>query len=376
MSDNRYQIIKKVTFVGMFVNSLLAFVKILIGIVGKSPALFADGVHSLSDLISDVMVLFAAKYANKGEDDDHPYGHERIETLATLVISALLITAGCMIVYHSLAVLISGEYSTPNKFTMYAAIFSIFGNEFIYQYTMRGANKINSDMLRANAWHSRSDMWSSVVVLVGLIGAFYGFVWMDALAAFVVCYMIVKMGIKWGYSAVAELIDEGVDNETRESIKDIITTTEGVEDFHYLRTRKMAGKIVLDVHVLVDKYSTASEGHYVAEIVKSNIYHNVENIKDITVHIDVTNHEDGVIKLENFEPSRKDIHQAILDFLGECSLDKSLLLDKKMAIYYFKDIIQVDLYVKRSNDLKKYVEMVNDFEYKGYEINIDLYCPL
>ncbi|MFT4694184.1 MAG: cation diffusion facilitator family transporter [Francisella sp.] len=376
MSDNRYQIIKKVTFVGMFVNSLLAFVKILIGIVGKSPALFADGVHSLSDLISDVMVLFAAKYANKGEDDDHPYGHERIETLATLVISALLITAGCMIVYHSLAVLISGEYSTPNKFTMYAAIFSIFGNEFIYQYTMRGANKINSDMLRANAWHSRSDMWSSVVVLVGLIGAFYGFVWMDALAAFVVCYMIVKMGIKWGYSAVAELIDEGVDNETRESIKDIITTTEGVEDFHYLRTRKMAGKIVLDVHVLVDKYSTASEGHYVAEIVKSNIYHNVENIKDITVHIDVTNHEDGVIKLENFEPSRKDIHQAILDFLGECSLDKSLLLDKKMAIYYFKDIIQVDLYVKRSNDLKKYVEMVNDFEYKGYEININLYCPL
>jgi cation diffusion facilitator family transporter len=317
MSDNRYQITKKVTLVGMFINSLLAFVKMLIGIVGRSPALFADGVHSLSDLISDVMVLFAAKYANKGEDDDHPYGHEKIETLATLVISALLITAGFMIVYHSLATLISGEYSMPDKFTMYAAIFSIFGNEFIYQYTMRAANKIDSDMLRASAWHSRSDMWSSVVVLVGLIGAFYGFIWMDALAAFVVCYMIVKMGVKWGYSSVAELIDEGVDDDTRKSIKDIIANTEGVEDFHYLRTRKMAGKIILDVHVLVDKYSTASEGHYVAEIVKSNIYHNVENIKDITVHIDVANHEDGVIKLENFEPSRKDIYQAILDFLAE-----------------------------------------------------------
>ena len=257
MSDNRYQITKKVTLVGMFINSLLAFVKMLIGIVGRSPALFADGVHSLSDLISDVMVLFAAKYANKGEDDDHPYGHEKIETLATLVISALLITAGFMIVYHSLATLISGEYSMPDKFTMYAAIFSIFGNEFIYQYTMRAANKIDSDMLRASAWHSRSDMWSSVVVLVGLIGAFYGFIWMDALAAFVVCYMIVKMGVKWGYSSVAELIDEGVDDDTRKSIKDIIANTEGVEDFHYLRTRKMAGKIILDVHVLVDKYSTA-----------------------------------------------------------------------------------------------------------------------
>jgi divalent metal cation (Fe/Co/Zn/Cd) transporter len=264
----------------------------------------------------------------------------------------------------------------PDKFTMYAAIFSIFGNEFIYQYTMRAANKIDSDMLRASAWHSRSDMWSSVVVLVGLIGAFYGFIWMDALAAFVVCYMIVKMGVKWGYSSVAELIDEGVDDDTRKSIKDIIANTEGVEDFHYLRTRKMAGKIILDVHVLVDKYSTASEGHYVAEIVKSNIYHNVENIKDITVHIDVANHEDGVIKLENFEPSRKDIYQAILDFLAEYNLDKSLLLDKKMAIYYFENIIQVDLYVKRSNDLKKYAEIVNDFEYKGYQINVNLYCEL
>ena len=376
MSDERYKITKKVAIVGMVINFLLALVKMIIGILGRSPALFADGVHSLSDLISDVLVLFATKYANIGEDDDHPYGHEKIETLATLVISALLIAASFMIVYHSLTVFISGEYTTPNQFTIYAAIFSIFGNEFIYQYTMRAANKINSDILRANAWHSRTDMCSSVVVLVGLIGAFYGFVWMELLAAFVVCYMIVKMGIKWGYSAVAELIDEGVDNETRDAIKDIIRNTEGVKNFHYLRTRKMAGKIVLDVHVCVDEYSTASEGHYFAEIVKSNIFHNIENIKDITVHIDVSDHEDIVIKLENFAPSRKDLHQVIINFLAEYKLDKSLLLDKKMAIYYFEDIIQVDLYVKRSNDLKKYSEIVNNFEYKGYEININLYCLL
>ena len=376
MSDNRYQITKKVTFVGMFVNAILAVVKMLIGIVGRSPALFADGVHSFSDLLSDAMVLLAAKYVNKGEDDDHPYGHEKIETLVTLVISALLITAGFMIVYHSLATVINGECTTPNQFTIYVAIFSIFSNEFIYQYTMRAANKIDSNMLRVNAWHSRSDMWSSVVVLVGLISAFYGYAWMDSLAAFIVCYMIVKMGVKWGYSSVAELIDEGVDDETRKLIKRIIANTESVKDFHYLRTRKMAGKIVLDVHVLVDKYSTASEGHYVAEVVKSNIFHNVKNIKDITVHIDVTNHEDSVVKLENFEPSRKEIHDAILAFLTQYYLDKNLLLDKKMAVYYFENNIQVDLYVKRSNDIKKYAEIVNNFEYKGYEININLYCQL
>jgi cation diffusion facilitator family transporter len=376
MSDNRYQITKKVTIVGMFINALLAISKTIVGIIGRSPALFADGIHSFSDLLSDCMVLFAAKYANKGEDHNHPYGHERLETLATLVLSCLLIVVGFMIVYHSLGDLISGEYVTPDRFTVFAAIFSIIGNEFIYQYTMRAANKIDSDMLRANAWHSRSDMWSSVVVLIGLAGAFLGFTWMDALAALVVCFMIVKMGIRWGYSAVAELIDEGVDDDTRKTIKTIIANTEGVEDFHYLRTRKMAGKIVLDVHVLVNKFSTASEGHYVAEIVKSNIYHNVENIKDITVHVDVTNHEDSVIKLENFEPSRQDIFRAISEFFTKNNLDINVILPKRSSIYYFDNEIIVDLYVKRSNDLKRYANELKNIAYKGYNISINLYCQL
>ncbi len=376
MSDTRYQITKKVTLVGMFINALLAISKTFIGIIGRSPALFADGIHSFSDLLSDAMVLFVAKYANKGEDHNHPYGHERLETLATLVLSGLLISIGFMIVYHSLATLIVGGYETPDRFTVYAAIFSILGNEFIYQYTMRAAKKIDSDMLRANAWHSRSDMWSSVVVLVGLICAFVGFPWMDAIAALVVCYMIVKMGVKWGYSAVAELIDEGVDVETRKSIKEIITNSEGVQDFHFLRTRKMAGKIVLDVHILVDKYSTASEGHYIAEIVKSNIYHNIENIKDITVHVDVTNHEDGVIKLENFEPSRIEILSKIKEIFAQNNIDESNILDKKMSIYYFENEILVDLYVKRSNDLKRLSKMLSNLSVNGYNTNVSLYCHL
>ncbi|AFJ43807.1 cation diffusion facilitator family transporter [Francisella orientalis] len=376
MSDTRYQITKKVTLVGMFINILLAISKTFIGIIGRSPALFADGIHSFSDLLSDAMVLFAAKYANKGEDHNHPYGHERMETLATLVLSGLLISIGFMIVYHSLATLIVGEYETPDRFTVYAAIFSILGNEFIYQYTMRAANKIDSDMLRANAWHSRSDMWSSVVVLVGLIGAFLGFPWMDAIAALVVCYMIVKMGVKWGYSAVAELIDEGVDAETRKSIKEIITNSEGVQDFHFLRTRKMAGKIVLDVHILVDKYSTASEGHYIAEIVISNIYHNIENIKDITVHVDVTNYENGVIKLENFEPSRIEILSEIKAIFAQNNIAESNILDKKMSIYYFENEILVDLYVKRSNDLKRLSKMLSNLSVNGYNTNVSLYCHL
>lgn len=376
MSDNRYQITKKVTIVGMFVNALLAISKTIVGIVGRSPALFADGIHSFSDLLSDIMVLFAAKYANKGEDHNHPYGHERFETLATLVLSGLLIAIGFMIVYHSLVNLVSGDYTTPDQFTVYAAIFSIFGNEFIYQYTMRAAKKVDSDMLRANAWHSRADMWSSVVVLIGLCGAFIGFPWMDTIAAIVVCIMIVKMGVQWGYSSIAELIDEGVDDETRRNIKSIITNTAGVRDFHYLRTRKMAGKIVLDVHVLVNKFSTASEGHYIAEIVKSNIYHNIGNIKDITVHVDVTNHEDGVVEPGNAEPSRDEIMEQITSFLKNNSLGEDIILDKPMLIHYLDGAIVVDLYVKRSNDLKRFSEQLNSLSCKGYTISINLYCQL
>ncbi|WP_035719402.1 cation diffusion facilitator family transporter [Francisella sp. W12-1067] len=376
MSNNRYQITKKVTLIGMFINALLAIVKVLVGVVGRSPALFADGIHSFSDLLSDAMVLFAAKYANKEEDHNHPYGHERIETLATLILSGLLIAIGFMIVYHSVVSLMTGDYNQPNSYTAFAAIFSIVGNEFIYQYTMAAANKINSDLLRANAWHSRSDMWSSVVVLVGLLGAFAGFVWMDALAAFVVCYMIVKMGIKWGYSAVAELIDEGVDEQTYKAIKEIIASIEDVRDFHYLRTRKMAGKIVLDVHILVDKYCTASEGHYIAEVVKSNIYHKVGGIKDITVHVDVLDHEIGVVKLENFEPSRAQIYSLILNFFATNGLSKSLILDKQISIYYFDEEIIVDLYVKWSNDLRKYIDQLKNLAYENYKIRVNLYCQL
>ncbi|KEI35604.1 cobalt-zinc-cadmium resistance protein [Francisella sp. W12-1067] len=360
----------------MFINALLAIVKVLVGVVGRSPALFADGIHSFSDLLSDAMVLFAAKYANKEEDHNHPYGHERIETLATLILSGLLIAIGFMIVYHSVVSLMTGDYNQPNSYTAFAAIFSIVGNEFIYQYTMAAANKINSDLLRANAWHSRSDMWSSVVVLVGLLGAFAGFVWMDALAAFVVCYMIVKMGIKWGYSAVAELIDEGVDEQTYKAIKEIIASIEDVRDFHYLRTRKMAGKIVLDVHILVDKYCTASEGHYIAEVVKSNIYHKVGGIKDITVHVDVLDHEIGVVKLENFEPSRAQIYSLILNFFATNGLSKSLILDKQISIYYFDEEIIVDLYVKWSNDLRKYIDQLKNLAYENYKIRVNLYCQL
>ncbi|WP_192484384.1 MULTISPECIES: cation diffusion facilitator family transporter [Cysteiniphilum] len=338
----RYQASKKVTIVGMFVNTILALLKMLIGLVGGSPALFADGVHSFSDLLSDIMVLFAAKHANKGADSNHPYGHERIETLATVILSIILILVALLITYHALANWFSGELMIPDQWTIYAAIFSILANEGLFRYTMVTANRIDSDLLRANAWHSRSDMWSSVVVLVGLIGSMLGLMWMDALAAIVVSIMIGKMGVKWCYKALSELVDTGVDNELLHQIEEIIRNVDGVKHHHCLRTRQMAGQVVLDVHILVDSHITASEGHYIAEHVRGALTLAIDNIKDITVHVDVAEHPEEIVNPEDMPPARKEILQQLANYINKKHQNVDLCQIEMFVYYYPK---RIELYL-------------------------------
>lgn len=362
-TDNeRYQASKKVTLVGMLVNTTLAIVKMVIGILGRSPALFADGVHSLSDLISDVLVLVAAKHASKEADFDHPYGHERIETLATVVLSIILIVVGVLISYHALANWIRGELLTPDSWTIYAAVFSILANEGLYRYTMKVANQVDSDLLRANAWHSRSDMYSSVIVLIGLIGALLGVTWMDAVAAVIVSYMIVKLGVIWSYKALSELVDMGVDSETLQNIEEIIAKTDGVKHFHCLRTRKMAGKILLDVHVLVDAHITASEGHYIAELVRGRLSSQIEDIKDITVHIDVYEHPEQFVSPKDMPPSRKTIVREVNNYLDQQGINVKLCHNQLFAYYYLKEI---ELYFL----LMKNQSQIMDVDFSGLKLD-------
>ncbi|MFZ9034836.1 MAG: cation diffusion facilitator family transporter [Francisellaceae bacterium] len=340
IDQNRYHVARKVTLIGMIVNTALAILKVIIGIVGHSPALFADGIHSFSDLISDVMVLFAAKHANKGADNDHPYGHERIETLATLVLSVVLVVVGIAIAWHAVDNWLAGEAKTPDQFTLYAALISIFANEWLFRYTLHVGNRIESDLIRANAWHHRSDMLSSAIVLFGILGAIIGFGWMDALAAIIVAYLIIKMGARWGYRSLNELIDEGVDEATLSEIDRLINAVEGVRRYHCLRTRKMAGKIMLDVHILVDRSISASEGHYIAEKVRSVIVHHIENMKDITVHVDVVEHPEEISALEKLPPSRAEIVTALKAHLAKHGLDDAVLNDK-IILYYFPAEIRI-----------------------------------
>ncbi|MCF6767224.1 cation diffusion facilitator family transporter [Thiotrichales bacterium 19S11-10] len=338
--ESRYQISKKVTLVGSGINLALAVIKIVIGSFGRSSALVADGIHSLSDLLSDFLVLIAAKFAKKDADSDHPYGHQRIETLATVGLGIFLILIGFGIIYDAIYDLSSGELSRPGYLTIVAAIISIFANEWLFRYTMKAADEIHSDLLRANAWHSRSDSLSSVVVLIGLIGSILGLHFMDPIAAIIVSILIIKMGVKWGWRGLSELVDTAVDLQIVEEIDQIISTTEGVISHHQTRTRLMAGHIFLDAHILINPLLTASEGHYIAEAVRARLGEKIKNIEDVTIHIDVDEHPEKLPETTKLPPSRSQITTVLKPKLEALISSKAI---ERIDLYYVKGKVNVSL---------------------------------
>jgi cation diffusion facilitator family transporter len=286
--EERYRHVRRVTLVGSAVDLMLGVVKIAGGWLSHSQALIADGVHSLSDLATDVLVLYAAKHAHAEADEDHPYGHARIETAATVGLGVALIFVSIGIAYDSVSALLETQAPVvPEAWAMALAAISVVSKESVYHYSMRYARRLNSDLLRANAWHSRSDAISSVVVIIGIGGALLGYTYLDAVAALLVAGMIGKIGFDVAKSSVGELIDTGLDVEQLNDIRDTIQSVDGVENLHLLRTRRMAGQVLVDVHlILSDPRVSVSEGHQISETVRSVLMGRSENISDVTVHID------------------------------------------------------------------------------------------
>jgi len=284
----RYRHVRRVTLVGSAVDLMLGIIKITGGWLSHSQALIADGVHSLSDLATDVLVLYAAKHAHAEADEDHPYGHARIETAATVGLGVALLFVSIGIVYDAVGALLNPEaLVVPEAWAMGLAAISVIGKEAVYHYSMRYARRLNSDLLRANAWHSRSDAISSVVVIIGVGGALLGYTYLDAVAALLVAIMIGKVGFDVAKSSVSELIDTGLDTDQLEDLRDTIQSVDGVENLHLLRTRRMAGRVLVDVHlILSDPRVSVSEGHQISETVRSVLMGRSENIADVTVHID------------------------------------------------------------------------------------------
>ena len=278
---------QRVTLVGGVVNLVLSIVKIAVGYWARSQSLIADGIHSLSDLGSDVLIWWAAHHAAQGPDAEHPYGHGRFETAATLALGAILVlVAGGIMLDAVERLLDTDRLWQPAAPALYAAAVSVIAKELLYWYTIVVARRIRSEMLKANAWHHRSDAISSVVVLIGVGGTMLGYFWLDAVAAIIVGVMVAKIGWDLSSGAMQELVDAALEEEKVVQIRRITEDVHGVRSIHMLRTRRQGHEALADVHVQVEPWVSVSEGHMISMAVEQRIKDAIDEITDVTVHVD------------------------------------------------------------------------------------------
>ena len=305
-SEERYLAIRKATWWGVVINILLSLLKLMIGILGQSQALIADGLHSLSDLISDGVVLAGVHYSSRHADIRYPYGYGRFETLASVMVGGFLVTVALAMLWETGQGLLKTEtLLPPTDLALIAIVLSILCKEALYQYTLRIAKRVHSYMLEVHAWHHRTDSISSLVVLGGIGGSMIGIIWLDAVAAIGVSVMIAYIGGKLAWKGICELLDSGLEQDTVAQIQQTIQSVEGVCTLHELRTRRMGAKILIDVHLLVDPMMSVSEGHQIGEAVRNRLMENFKNISDILIHIDAENDEQD-LKVDSL-PSRREI---------------------------------------------------------------------
>lgn len=338
---DRYRYTRNVTIVGGIVDLVLGIVKIVVGFVAHSQALIADGVHSLSDLATDMLVIWAARHASREPDPHHPYGHQRIETVATITLGLMLAGVALGIAYDSVYRIIHIELIlTPGVWALVVAGFSVVAKEAIYHYTMRAANRLESPLLRSNAWHSRSDALSSIIVIIGVAGAMAGFSYLDAGAAVVVALMIIWIGGKMIWAGIQELIDQGLDPERVKEMIQALREVEGVFDIHDFRTRRMGSDIFVDGHILVDPKLSVSEGHRIGEAVREKLRQEFLNVSDFTVHIDAE--DDAAYQRSDQLPLRSELLQRLRQHWKEIPAAQDI---RHLTLHYLDGEVHVELWL-------------------------------
>jgi len=338
----------RVTIIGMILDAVLGVIKVIGGALFNSQALFVDGIHSFTDVASDLVVLGVMRVSRQEPDEDHPYGHQRIETFGTLLLGSILIAVGAALAWQNLLRLFAGGISdVPGWPVLVAAAFSVAGKEWIYHYTRHVGKAIRSDLIIANAWHSRTDAFSSIVVLLSTVGAMMGWEWLDVLAAVVIALIIIHIGWKFTWDSVKELVDTGLSREDTERLKAIARETDGVRNVHELRSRRMGHDILLDVHLVVRPDISVSEGHQIGMQVVSGMRDALENIRDINFHIDAENDEDGAPTSQRL-PSREEIRSTLYEQIGE------LPANSRLRLHYLKNKVHLELFLDapdKSGDL-------------------------
>lgn len=285
--DHQSREAKRVTTIGAWLDAVLSAVKVIVGLLVGSAALVADGIHSLSDLITDGFVFAAIHYGRQGPDKDHHYGHGRIETLTTLLLGSVLIFVAGGIAWSSIERLFSGtQINAPGLAAIAITLAALISKEWIFRYTMKVARRVQSKLLEANAWHSRSDALSTAVVLVALIGAQFGLGWLDAVAAIIVGLLVGKVGWDLLWESARELVDTALPTDAQQQMHEVACTVPGVDSVHDLRTRQSAGWAMVDLHVVVGPKVSVSEAHEIGNEVSRRLRHQFPALTDVIFHID------------------------------------------------------------------------------------------
>ena len=278
--------IKSVTYLGIVINVALTIVKVVIGLLSGSLALLADGIHSLSDIATDAVVLLGLRLSSKEPDQHHPYGHGRAETFSAALVALILIVVGGGMIYYATMAIARDEITTPRIGVLIAAIFSIAAKEWLYRVTQKAAIRSNSPALYANAWHHRSDAFSSIAVVIGFISLKFGFGHGDQTAAAAVGLMIIFVGVRIIGDCMRELAESAIDTDTIEHIKKIINSDSSIQHWHKLRTRTVGREIFIDLHILVDPELNIAAAHEIAETLENALHKEISRPVNITVHIE------------------------------------------------------------------------------------------
>jgi cation diffusion facilitator family transporter len=293
--EQRKRAADKSTWVSVAVNTVMSITQILVGISAKSQGLIADGIHSLSDLIGDFVVLFASHHGQKDADPEHPYGHQRFETAASVFLGALLVSVALGMLWASFDKLKDpASIQTVHASALWVVVAALILKELLFRYMLRVAKQVKSSMLVANAWHARSDAASSLVVAIGIIGNLLGYPILDPIAALFVGLMIGKMGWKFGSSAFHDLMDRSADEQEVIAITATLMQTPGVLGVHDVRTRKMGDMILVDAHIEVDAYLTVEVGHDIGLAARQAVMQR-HRVLNLMTHIDPV-------------PSKTDVH--------------------------------------------------------------------
>ena len=339
MTRKRLAAAFRTTCINVAVNTLLAWLKITVGLHGNSQSLVADGVHSLADLITDALVLITSKIGAQAPDQEHPYGHGRLETLGTIVMAAILIAVGVGLLFHSTQQFLAG-YKTliATQPVLWIAIVSVLANEALYHYTTFEGRKVHSKLILANAWHNRSDAMVSGLVVVSVLGSWAHIPYLDLIGSVIIAALICKMGASMIWDSLKELVDTGLDLPTLEKITHTIESIPGIMALHQLRSRMHSGYILLDVHIQVSPKITVSESHYLAETACAKLNKNDRRITDVTVHVDPE--DDTLQKTDLSLPIREEILPLLQKQWQHLPLHKHI---QTTQLHYLSGAIEIDL---------------------------------